>query len=132
MKTKAVFLSIALLLSGIICFSQPENGRMRPPSLKHRLGMVDQKISQPLELEKGQKKAVESAFKEFFVEMDKLMDFSVQPPARPEKAKVDALAKIRDEQVKKSIPESKFAKYLELELSTRPKDPCEGRPELRG
>jgi hypothetical protein len=129
MKTKAIFLSITFLLMGSICFAQPTKDRMKPPSLKERLTMIDKKISQPLELDKDQKKAVQSAFSEFFVEMDKLMDFSTQPPTRPEKAKVDALAKIRDEQVKKAIPASKFAKYLELELSTRPKDPCGGRPE---
>ena len=38
------------------------------------------------------------------------------------------LEKIRNEKVKLVIPESLYAKYLELELSSRPKDPCEGRP----
>jgi hypothetical protein len=43
----------------------------------------------------------------------------------PEKTKVDALAKIRDNKVKNVIPENVFDKYIELEKSIRP--PHEGK-----
>jgi len=106
------------------CFSQPGNDGMKPPSIEDRLKMVDEKICKPLKLEKTQKEKVLSAFNIFFIEMDK----SAIPPARPEKSKVDALAKIRDAKVKQAIPEVMYPKYLELEMQTRPKGPEAGRP----
>jgi hypothetical protein len=48
------------------------------------------------------------------------MDKSVRPLVMPEKSKVDALGKIRDEKVKEIIPSELYAKYLELELALRP------------
>jgi len=113
-----------ILLTGGACFSQPGNGGMKPPSIEERLKMVDKEICQPLKLDKSQTEKVTAAFKDFFVEMDKI----ATPPARPEKSKVDALAKTRDEKVKQTIPATLYPKYLELEKATRPKGPEEGRP----
>lgn len=86
--------------------------------------MVDEKICQPLKLNSTQKVKVLTAFRDFFVELDKI----AKPPARPEKSKVDALSKIRDDKVKLAIPANLFQKYLELELSTRPKRPIGSNP----
>jgi len=124
MKTIMLILGIAILLSGSACFSQPGNGGMKPPSIEERLKMVDKEICQPLKLDKTQKEKVSAAFNDFFVALDKL----ATPPARPEKAKIDALAKIRDEKVKLAIPEALFPKYLELEKATHPKGPEAGHP----
>jgi hypothetical protein len=124
MKTIKFAIGIAILLIGSACFSQPGNNGMKPPSLEERLKMVDHKICQPLKLDKSQTEKVSAAFKEFFLEMDKI----ATPPARPEKSKVDALAKTRDAKVKKAIPAALYPKYLELEMATRPKGPEEGRP----
>lgn len=121
MKSKFFLAAITIILSVSNCFSQPGNGGMKPPSIEERLKMVDEKICQPLKLDKTQTKKVSVAFNEFFVEMDKI----AQPPARPEKSKADALAKIRDDKVKQAIPETLFTKYQELEKSTRPKNPPE-------
>ena len=110
------------------CFAQPQSdgkGR-KPPTVEERLKMVNEKICQPLKLDKNQTAKVSVAFKEFFTEMDKLIDFKSNPPRMPEKSKIDALAKIRDNKVKKVIHENAFDKYLELEKSTRP--PHEGNP----
>ena len=85
--------------------------------------MIEERICKPLNLDKQQTEKVTAAFNEFFVEIEKLVDKSTNPPIRPEKAKVDALSKIRDEKVRQAIPQSIFPKYLELELSARPKDP---------
>ena len=128
MKTIVWAALMAILLSGSACFSQPGKGGMKPPTIKERLKMIDEKICQPLNLDKNQKTKVSAAFNDFFVEMDKLMDPKVFPPVMPEKSKVEPLEKIRNEKVKLAIPVSLYAKYLELELSSRPKDPCEGRP----
>ena len=122
MTTKLFLAAITLILSMSNCISQPGNGGMKPPSIEERLKMVDEKICQPLKLDKTQTEKVSAAFKEFFTEMEKI----AKPPARPEKSKADALAKIRDEKVKQAIPETLYTKYLDLEKSTRPKNPPEG------
>lgn len=124
MKTITLAIGIAILLIGSTCFSQPGNGDMKPPGIEERLKMVDKEICQPLKLDKSQTEKVTAAFKDFFVALDK----TATPPARPEKTKADALAKIRDEKVKQAIPASLYPKYLELEIATRPKGPEEGRP----
>ena len=127
MKTKIFATVITILLSGSIGFSQPGQGGTKPPKIKERLKMVDERICQPLSLDHAQKEKVTLAFKDFFTEMDKLMDLKTNPPARPEKSKVDSLAKIRDDKVKLIIPEALFPKYLELENETRPKGPGDER-----
>jgi len=124
MKTTMFIIGIAFLLIGSACFSQPGNGGMKPPSIEERLKMVDKEICQPLKLDKSQTEKVTAAFKDFFVELDK----TATPPARPEKAKADAFAKVRDEKVKQAIPAALYPKYLELEKAARPKGPEEGRP----
>ena len=124
MKTKLVCTAIACILGLNICFAQPGTGGKKPPSIEERLKMVDKEICQPLKLDKTQTGKVSAAFKDFFVEMDKL----ATPPAMPEIAKADALAKVRDEKVKQAIPAALYPKYLELEKATRPKGPEEGRP----
>jgi len=123
MKTIKIAIGIAILLIGNACFSQPGNGGMKPPSIEERLKMVDKEICQPLKLDKAQKEKVSAAFNDFFVELDKL----ATPTARPEKTKVDALAKSRDEKVKQAIPATSYTKYLELEKAARPKGPEEGK-----
>jgi hypothetical protein len=118
---------ITVLFTGV-CFAQPQpDGKGRkPPTIEERLKMINDKICQPLKLDKNQTAKVIGAFKDFFTEMDKLIDFKSNPPRMPEKSKIDALAKIRDNKVKKVIHENVFDKYLELEKSTRP--PREGNP----
>ena len=128
MKTK-VFATVIMVFSAVsFCLSQPNHDGMKPPSISERIKMVEERICQPLKLNKGQTEKVTTAFNEFFAEMDKLADKSATPPARPEKSKLDALAKIRDEKVRLIIPESIFPKYLELELANRPKGPEDGGP----
>jgi hypothetical protein len=124
MKTKLVYTAIVFLLYLNSCFWQPGKGGMKPPSIEERLKMVDKEICQPLKLDKSQNEKVKAAFKDFFVEMDKI----ATPPDRPEKSKIDVLAKKRDEKVKLAIPAAMFPKYLELEKATCPKGPKEGRP----
>ena len=88
--------------------------------------MIEERICKPLNIDKQQTEKVTAAFNEFFVEIEKLVDKSTNPPTRPDKAKVDALGKIRDEKVKLIIPAALFPKYLELEMAGRPKGPKEG------
>lgn len=122
MRTISVIIVLFISLFTGLCFAQPQaegKGR-KPPTIEERLKMVNEKICQPLKLDKNQTAKVSVAFKDFFTEMDKLIDFKSNPPRMPEKSKIDALAKIRDNKVKKVIPENVFDKYIELEKSTRP------------
>lgn len=128
MKSKIVITVMFISLFTGVCFAQPQpDGKGRkPPTIEELLKMVNEKICQPLKLDKNQTAKVSVAFKEFFTEMDKLIDFKANPPRMPEKSKIDALAKIRDNKVKKVIPEKLFDKYIQLEKTTRP--PHEGNP----
>ncbi|WP_281239684.1 hypothetical protein [Flavobacterium praedii] len=128
MRSIIVITSLFTVLFAGFCFAQPQaDGKGRkPPTIEERLKMVNEKICQPLQLDKNQTAKISVVYKEFFTEMDKLIDFKSNPPRMPEKPKVEALAKIRDSKVKKVIPENVFVKYLELEKSTRP--PHEGNP----
>lgn len=124
MKTNLVYTAFVFLLCLNSCYSQPGNAGMNPPGIEDRLKLVDKEICQPLKLDKTQKEKVSAAFNDFFVELDKI----ATPPAMPEKTKVDALSKKRDEKVKQAIPAALYPKYLELEMATRPKGPQESRP----
>lgn len=128
MKSKIALTILCISLFTGVCFaqSQPDGKGRKPPTSEELLKMVNEKICQPLKLDKNQTAKVSIAFKEFFTEMDKLIDFKSNPPRMPEKSKIDALAKIRDNKVKKVIPEKLFDKYIELEKTTRP--PHEGNP----
>jgi uncharacterized protein YfkK (UPF0435 family) len=125
MKTKMAFIVLFISSLSTICLAQPNGKEHKPPTIEERLKMVNEKICQPLKLDKNQTTKVSVIFKDFFTEMDKLMDFKTNPPRMPEKSKVDALAKIRDNKVKNVIPENVFDKYIELEKSIRP--PHEGK-----
>ena len=128
MKSKIALTVLFISLFTGFCFaqSQPDGKGRKPPTIEERLKMVNEKICTPLKLDKNQTAKVSVVFKDFFTEMDKLIDFKSNPPRMPEKSKIDALAKIRDNKVKKVIPENVFDKYIELEKTTRP--PHEGNP----
>ncbi len=120
---------------------QGENQGKKQPSIEERLKMISLKVCEPLDINEIQTKAVISAFRDFYVEVDKIM----RPGQKPEgelkgppphenhgalgdqkvfdKPKIEALEKIRNEKVKKIIPDEKYSKYLELELASRPKLP---------
>jgi thiamine biosynthesis lipoprotein ApbE len=122
MRKHIVTTVIFITLITNLCFAQPQpDGKEhKPPTIEERLKMVSEKICQPLQLDKNQTAKVSVAFKDFFTEMDKLIDFKSHPPRMPEKSKADELAKIRDNKVKKIIPVNVFEKYKALEKTTRP------------
>ena len=111
---------------GSCCTSRLGPG-MKPPSLDEHIKMVDEKICRPLKLDSLQASGVKQAFKEFFMEMEKLTDKSSDPPRMPEKSKVEALEKIRIDKVRQIIPKAIFPKYLELDMAAHPEGPPEGR-----
>ena len=129
MKTIKFAIVLMILLMGSACFSQPGKDGMKPPSMEERMKMVEHKICQPLKLDKSQTEKVSAAFKEFFVEMDKLVDKNANPPARPEKSKIDVLAKKRDDKIKPVLSKDQFPTYLALEEASRPPMPNDQKHE---
>jgi hypothetical protein len=123
MSTKVFAALVIVLLTRSFCFSQPADGPGKPPTLEVQLKVVNEKICTPLNLDKSQTEKVDAAFKQFFEGFEKLIDKSVRPPVMPERSKVDALGKIRDEKVKEVISSGLYAKYLELEQAARPRAP---------
>ncbi len=130
MKTKIFFAAMAIFLISSISRAQTQNNEMKPPSIEERLKMVETKICLPLKLDSNQKEVVILAFKDFFIEMDKLMDSNPRT-IMPEISKVEPLEKTRDEKVKQVIADTLFTKYLELEKSSRPPRPNEEKPPKR-
>jgi hypothetical protein len=126
MKTSLIAIIISMIVMGGCCSSQPGPG-MKPPSLDEHMKMIDEKICRPLKLDTIQASGVKQAFKDFFMEMEKLVDKSSDPPRMPEKTKVEALEKIRIDKVSRILPKALFDKYLELDMAARPKGPPEGR-----
>ncbi len=124
MKTIIALTVLFISLFSGTCLAQPDGKGRKPPTIEERLEMINEKICQPLKLDKTQSTKVSEAFNDFFTKMDKLVDLKTNPPRMPEKSKVDALANLRDEKVKKAIPATLFKKYQELEKTTRP--PNEG------
>ncbi len=96
---------------------------MKPPTVKARLNRINEKICMPLSLNKEQQVKVDAAYKDFFIRMDKLMKADDYKHRIPPREKIEPLIAIRDQKIKKAIPETSYAKYLELEKASRPKRP---------
>src|SRR4051812_49073905 len=123
-----ILFSHALLASAIVTGQPP-----KPPSNEERLKHVSEKISKEITLSAAQKAKVEAAYKDFFVEMDKLrknnkggrpeMPPPPPPPPPGRKEDVDKLSKARDARIKAALSEAQFRKYSELNPSPRPPRP---------
>jgi hypothetical protein len=123
MKSVIVGFSMLLVMISVFCSAQSDVKRKNPPPIEERLKMINEKICLPLKLDKKQTETVSQAFKEFFIEIDKLIDFKENQPRQPEKSKVDAFAKVRDAKIKKVIPSNLYIKFQELEIASRPPNP---------
>lgn len=107
--------------------NKDEKGITGPQTTENRLKNVEEKIIKPLVLNASQKETVNKAFKDFYTEMEKLTKGQANAQARPDKAKVEPLEKTRDEKIKKVLTADQYKKYLELEKSSRPAKPKEGK-----
>jgi hypothetical protein len=92
-------------------------------SIDDRLKTVQEKIIAPLSLTSDQQKGVLGAFTEFYTAVEKLREGMADPKQRPDRSKIHALEKTRDEKVKQILSETAFVKYLELEKASRPPRP---------
>jgi hypothetical protein len=81
--------------------------------------VLDEKIIKPLSLNSTQIQSVTTAFKDFFTEIKELKTNKSNPQEHPDKSKIEAIEKIRDEKVKQVLSNEQFTKYLELEKASR-------------
>jgi Spy/CpxP family protein refolding chaperone len=126
-KKKFVFFSSALLAAAIVT-AQPQ-----PPSNEEKLKHVSEKINKEIALTAAQKTKVEAAYKDFFIEMDKLRKKGKdgkpeQPPPPPppppgKKEDVDKLTNARDTKIKAALTAEQYKKYSEIEQTLRPPRP---------
>ncbi len=128
MKKKwLMFFACAIMLTALAT-AQPQQPP-KPPSPEERLKHVSEKIGKEITLSAAQKAKVETAYKEFFAEMDKIRDKSGKkeppPPPPPPVSKEDAdrLSKARDVKIKAALNEAQYKKYAEIEQSLRPPRP---------
>ena len=126
MKKKWLLFVTGTMMLAAITNAQPP----KPPSPEERLNHVSEKISKEITLSAAQKIKVETAYKEFFAEMDKIRDKSGKkepppPPPPPPVSKEDAdrLSKTRDVKIKAALSEAQYKKYTEIEQSLRPPRP---------
>lgn len=96
------------------------NVKSGPPSIDERLITIDEKICSPLSLSAIQKETVSKAFRDFYTEMDKLVNTRANAQIPPDKSKVDPLEKARDAKIKQVLSDEQFKKYIELEKAARP------------
>lgn len=92
-------------------------------SIDDRLKNVQEKIIAPLSLTADQQNGVLSAFTEYYTAVEKLREGMADSKQRPDRSKIQALEKVRDEKVKQILSEAAFVKYLELEKASRPPRP---------
>ena len=138
MKKKFIFLFSNLVLVGLCSMAQPQQPP-KPRSTEEKLKHVSEKINKEITLSASQKTKVETAYKEFFAEVDKLRakkgktDPPPPPPPPPpgSKEEMDKLTKTRDAKIKTALSEAQYKKYTEIEKSLRPPRPGE-KPGRQG
>ena len=135
MKKKFIFLFSNLVLVGLCSMAQPQQPP-KPRSTEEKLKHVSEKINKEITLSASQKTKVETAYKEFFAEVDKLRakKGKTDPPPPPppgSKEEMDKLTKTRDAKIKTALSEAQYKKYTEIEKSLRPPRPGE-KPGRQG
>ncbi|NCI51490.1 hypothetical protein GWC95_16290 [Sediminibacterium roseum] len=130
-KIKMLFCCAMLATAGT--YAQPQQPP-RPPSNEDKLKHVSEKINKEIALTAAQKAKVETAYKDFFIEMDKLRknnrngrpEMPPPPPLPPgKKEDVDKLVKARDAKIKAALTGAQYKKYSEIEQTLRPPRPAE-------
>ena len=125
MKKKWLLFVAGTIMLATITTAQPQQPP-KPPNPEERLKHVSEKISKEITLTAAQKAKVETAYKEFFAEMEKLRDKKEPPPPPPppvKKEDADRLSKVRDAKIKAALSEAQYKKYTEIEQSLRPPRP---------
>jgi hypothetical protein len=97
-----------------------------------RMTRVNEIMTEELHPTSTQMLVIESAFGNFFQEMDKLLpqDERPQGPTDPAaRAAMDKIARERDEKIRKTLSEKQYEKYVEAEMKMRPPKPEDRNPQ---
>ena len=126
---KRFFILFSNLVLIVICLMAQPQQPPKPPSPEERLKHVSEKISKEITLSAAQKTKVETAYKDFFAEIDKLRNKNGKkeppPPPPPPVSKEDAdkLSSLRDAKIKAALSADQYKKYAAMEQSLRPTRP---------
>ncbi len=122
---KKIIIIPALLFFALVVKGQPP----KPPSIEERLKRTNEVLQQEVQPNAAQKTAIETAFKKFFTDADKLRKDNPPPPPPPPDPKVkeamDKLVKERDEAVKKILTAAQYEKYKAAAKKLQPPKPGE-------
>lgn len=128
MNPKKALVYGGMLLTGIV-HAQPQQPP-KPPSNEERVKHVSEKINKEITLTATQRAKVESAYKDFFTEIDKLRRKEGKPETPPppppppgKKEDMEKLSKARDAKIKSALTDAQYKKYTEIEQSLRPPRP---------
>lgn len=98
-----------------------------PPSLEERLKKTNEMLQKEIKPNDMQQKALEDAFREFFVATDQVRKDNPPPPPPPPNPKVkeamDKLVKERDDKIRKVLTDEQFKKFKEAEKTKHPHPP---------
>ena len=119
MKKLVFFLIIQISVS--FAYAQPP----RPPGIEERLKRTKELLMPELKLTNAQIPVFEKAFKQFFIQADKLMEDNPPPPSPKVKLALDNLIKERDNKVKISLSDDQFKKYSLIVNKLHPPGPGE-------
>jgi len=119
MKKAGFFLIIQI--SVLFAYSQPP----KPPGIEERLKRTKELLMPELKLTNVQIAVFEKAFKQFFIQADKLREDNPPPPSPKVKLAMENLIKERDNKVKISLSEEQFKKYIPIVSKLHPPGPGE-------
>ncbi len=137
MKKKFILFSVMSMV--VLCAMAQPQQPPKPPGTEEKLKHVSEKISKEITLTVAQKTKIEAAYKDFFIEMDKLRakngkaETPPPPPPPPppgSKEEVDKLSQARDAKIRSVLSEAQYKKYTEIEKTLHPPRPGErpGQP----
>ncbi len=125
---KKTLLVSAYLLMGTLAISQTRQPP-GPPTLEERLKRTNEMLVKEVQPSKAQQTAIETVFKSFFNEEDKLRKDNPPPPPPPvdpkAKAAMDKLVSDRDERIKKILTQAQYTRYMEVAKNMHPPHPGE-------
>ena len=123
---KKQFITAALVLFVIVTKSQPPNPP-KPPSIEERLRKTNEVLKNDVQVTTAQQTKLQTVFKDFFTQADKVHKNHPPPPPPPPDPKVkeamDKLVKDRDEKIKAILTEEQFKKFKEAEKKLHPPPP---------
>jgi hypothetical protein len=116
MKKQLVFV-LVMLFAGIITANAQGPQRR---TVEERVKMTMEKVTPALALDKTQEAGVDSAFSNYYREMDKARE-KMEPGTPPDRSLFEKMVADRDEKLKKVLSPEQFQKFKnEVEATLRP------------